>query len=141
MVPRQLVGRDLLIAACALAVGLPAAAQDRITAEDFLARVNGKTVSFYSQATGQLVGVEQFLSPRLSVWRGQENKCVYGEITTPDGLLCFLYRDLDQTEPVCWTVFDRDGTLMALGVGRVFGDIQFARFNDQDLGCPEVPLS
>lgn len=136
-----MVGRSLVAGALALTFCSTASAQQRITPEEFLARVNGKTVTFYSQATGRLVGVEQFLSPRLSVWRGQENKCVYGEITTPDGLLCFLYRDLDQTEPVCWTVFDLDGTLMALGVGRVFGDIQFAQFDDQDLGCPEVPLS
>ena len=100
----------------ALALGCSATAQDRISAEEFLARVNGKTVSFYSQTTGRLVGVEQFLSPRLSVWRGQQNRCVYGEITTPDGLLCFLYRDLGEVEPVWWTVFDREGTLMALGV-------------------------
>ncbi|MEL6296903.1 MAG: hypothetical protein AAFR10_21915, partial [Pseudomonadota bacterium] len=59
----------------------PVAAQERITPEAFLSRVVGKTVSFYSRDSGALVGVEQFLSPTLSVWRGQENKCVYGEIT------------------------------------------------------------
>ena len=118
-----------------------AGAQERITPETFLARVIGKTVSFHDRTRGHLIGVEQFLSPTLSVWRGRENICVYGEITTPDGQLCFLYRELDPTGPVCWVPYDMNGTLMVLGLGRGFGQSQVARFDDQDLGCPETPLS
>ncbi|WP_229801379.1 hypothetical protein [Tateyamaria omphalii] len=120
---------------------LPGMAQQRIAPEEFMARVTGETVSFFDRKFGNLVGVEQFLSPRLSVWRGSENKCVYGEITTPNGQICFLYRDLDPVGPVCWVPYDKDGNLMVLGVGRAFGESQLARFNDRDLGCPEVPLS
>ncbi|WP_299548319.1 hypothetical protein [uncultured Tateyamaria sp.] len=141
MVPRQLVGDRLFAIVLAVLFGQPGTAQQRIAPEEFLARVTGKTVSFYDRSRGNLVGVEQFLSPRLSVWRGRENRCVYGEITTPDGQVCFLYRDLDQTEPVCWVPYDTEGTLMVFGLGRSFGQSQLARFNDQDLGCPEVPLS
>lgn len=141
MVPRQLVGRCLCAIVLAVLFAQPGGAQQRIAPEEFLARVTGKTVSFYDRTRGNLVGVEQFLSPRLSVWRGRANRCVYGEITTPDGQICFLYRDLGRTSPVCWVPYDTNGTLMVFGVGGAFGQSQFAQFNDQDLGCPEVPLS
>ncbi|MEO0390878.1 MAG: hypothetical protein AAF218_08045 [Pseudomonadota bacterium] len=124
-----------------LLAAAPASAQTRITPEDFLDRVLGKTVAFYARESGNLVGVEQFLSRELSVWRGQENKCVYGEITTPDGQVCFLYRDLGREVPTCWWPFEVDGNLLVYHTNLSRGEVQVARFEDRGLGCPESPTS
>ncbi|MEL7100186.1 MAG: hypothetical protein AAGM84_15280 [Pseudomonadota bacterium] len=131
----------LRLAALLTLLALPVSAQERISPDAFLSRVVGKTVSFYARESGQLVGVEQFLSKTLSVWRGQENKCVYGEITTPNGQVCFLYRDLGRTRPTCWYPFDMDGELMVLHAELNRGEVQVAQFDDRSLGCPETPLS
>jgi hypothetical protein len=97
----------------ALACGTPVLAQEQMTPEAFLDLAVGRTLSFSSVASGNLVGVEQFLRPDLSVWADQSGRCTYGRIEQRGPLLCFLYEDY--TDPNnCWIPFMDEGTLLVM---------------------------
>lgn len=134
-------GRVLLIGAALLATPFAALAQTRITPEAFLSAVQGKTVDFYEIRSGDLVGTEQFLSPSLSVWKERGDTCVYGQITTPNGQICFLYdNDLDGI-PVCWWPFLHQDRLMVRLASFTDGEIQEVRRVSEDgLDCPSAPI-
>lgn len=133
------VRRGLLAAAL-----LPtcAAAQTAISPDAFLDAVIGKTVTFYEIRSGQLVGTEEFLSRDVSVWRENGLDCVYGQITTPNGQLCFLYDNDPDGLPVCWWPFlHQDRLLVRLATFRG-GEIQEVRsISEKSLDCPGAPTS
>ncbi|KIC47030.1 MAG: hypothetical protein AB3N07_04515 [Ruegeria sp.] len=119
-----------------------APAQSRISPEAFLAAVEGKTVDFHEIRSGELVGTEQFLSPSLSVWRQQGKGCVYGQITTPDGQVCFLYDDDPDGLPVCWWPFEYEGRLLVRLSTFADAEIQeVRRITTDSLNCPSAPTS
>ncbi|WP_037308006.1 hypothetical protein [Ruegeria halocynthiae] len=120
---------------------LAAHAQTRITPEAFLAAVQGKTVSFHEVPSGYPVGVEEFLSPTLSVWRAEGRGCVYGRITTPNGQVCFLYEDATDGLPTCWWPFLHEGRLLVRLATFTRGEIQEARsITESSLNCPSAPI-
>ena len=75
-------------------------AQTVITPQAFLDAVVGKTLQFHEIRSGELVGTEQFLNRTVSVWREEGRGCVYGQITTPNGRICFLYDNDPDGVPV-----------------------------------------
>ncbi|MCG7519180.1 hypothetical protein [Ruegeria sp. Ofav3-42] len=130
------------IAALLALLPLAAQAQTRITPEAFLSAVQGKTVMFHDYPTGELVGTEEFLSPTLSVWRMVGRGCVYGQITTPDGQICFLYDDDEDGIPVCWWPFLHEDRLMVRLATFTHSEIQEVRSISEDgLNCPSAPIS
>ncbi len=135
-------GRALLGAAALAAAPVAATAQTRISPEAFLNAVQGKTVDFHEIRSGHLVGTEQFLSPSLSVWKERGDNCVYGQITTPNGQICFLYdNDLDGV-PVCWWPFLHEDRLMVRLASFTGGEIQeVRRITEDGLDCPSAPIS
>lgn len=134
----KVIGTAALVAACPLA----AHAQTRITPEAFLDAVQGKTVMFHDFPTGVLVGTEEFISPTLSVWRMEGRGCVYGQITTQDGKLCFLYDDDTDGLPVCWWTFQYKGRFMVRLASLNQREIQEVRSVTEDgLNCPSTPIS
>ncbi|WP_170568915.1 hypothetical protein [Ruegeria atlantica] len=136
------IGKAIGVAALVAACPLVAFAQTRITPEAFLEAVQGKTVMFHEFPTGMLVGTEEFLSPTLSVWRMEGRGCVYGQITTPDGKLCFLYDDDTDGLPVCWWTFQYEGRLMVRLASLNQSEIQEVRSVTEDgLNCPSTPIS
>jgi len=135
-------GRHLWRAAALAAALIPGAskAQTRITPDDFLDAVLGKTVTFHELSSGTLVGTERFLSRTSSVWRRAGEGCVYGRITTPDGKLCFHYDS--EPGPVCWWPFIHEGRLLVRIARLGDGEIQqVGAMSDEGLGCPSVPIS
>ncbi len=117
-------------------------AQTRITPEAFLTAVQGKTVTFHDYPSGFLVGAEEFLSPTLSVWRMEGRGCVYGQITTPNGQICFLYDDDADGVPVCWWPFLHEDRLMVRLASFSRREIQEVRSITEDgLNCPSTPIS
>ena len=130
-----------LAALCAVAP-VSTTAQTRITPEAFLTVVQGKTVRFHNFPSGDLVGTEEFLSPTVSVWRMEGRGCVYGQITTPDGQICFLYDDDADGLPVCWWPFEHEGRLMVRLTTFAYTEIQEVRSITEDgLSCPSAPIS
>ncbi|MFQ6553222.1 hypothetical protein AAD018_012875 [Aestuariibius insulae] len=96
------------IAALAFAIALPAAAETPLSAEEFGAFTEGKTLNFYRD--GVLFGAEQYRSNKRVRWSfiaGQEQQdCMEGVWYEQEGDICFSYEDglVDQ----CWAFF-RDG--------------------------------
>ena len=117
-----------------------AQAQERITPQQFLDAADGLTLSFTDLESGVLVGVEEYLNRRLSVWRDQSGICVYGQITIEDGRLCFLYDNDADGIPVCWYTF-RDGDRLLVLLSDI-ADPQIqevTNISDDGLDCPDVP--
>jgi len=90
-----------------------ASAQEQIAPDAFLELAVGRTLSFTNQVSGNLVGVEQFLRPDLSVWADETGRCTYGRIEKRGPLLCFVYED-DPDPLNCWVPFMDEGTLLVL---------------------------
>ncbi len=135
------IGKTLVGAILALWPGL-APAQTLITPEVFLDAVIGKTVMFYEIRSGDLVGTEEFLNHRTSVWREAGRGCVYGQITTPNGQICFLYDNDPDGIPVCWWPFLHEDRLMVRLASLTNGEIQEVRsITESGLDCPSAPIS
>ncbi len=136
------IGKQLrLVALCAAFLPTVAKAQTLITPEAFLNAVVGKTITFHEIRSGMLVGTEEFLSPTLSVWRMEGRGCVYGQITTPNGQICFLYDDTPDGVPVCWWPFLHDDRLMVRLARFIGSETQEVRsVTDDSLNCPSTPV-
>lgn len=118
--------------------GANAQAQERITADEFLDIAVGRTLTFQDFASGFDVGVEQFLTRKLSVWKETGGQCVYGSITIEDGKLCFLYDH--RPDKACWWTFREGDRLLVLFANRMSGEIQeVVSISDDPLGCPLKP--
>lgn len=116
-------------------------AQTLISPDAFLDAVVGKTVTFRELRSGFPVGTEQFLSRSLSVWRRTGEGCVYGQITTPGGQICFLYDNEADGLPVCWWPFLHEGQLLVRLATLRDAEIQaISAITDEDLDCPSVPI-
>ncbi|MDA7963133.1 hypothetical protein [Ruegeria sp.] len=133
--------RGLAIGALALAP-VCALGQTAISPEAFLNAAVGKTLQFYEIRSGDLVGTEEFLSHNVSVWREHDRDCVYGQITTPNGQICFLYDNDADGIPVCWWPFLHQDRLMVRLATFSGGEIQEVRNISEDgLDCPTTPTS
>ena len=91
-----------------------AAAQDQISADEFLDQLVGKTATFVVWGTDTLVGVEQFLRRDRTVWVRSDGSCAYGTVTVNGPLVCFAYDDERNGRQHCWYPFVQDGELLVL---------------------------
>ncbi len=121
---------------------LHVAGQELISPQEFLDRVAGKTVEFRYQKTGQLAGVEHFLSSTETVWSSAAGGCRPGQIFINGRELCFHYPTQANEKTFCWYPFRKGDQLM----------VRFARFNmpvvqiatsitDEPLDCDGPPMS
>lgn len=88
-----------------------AAAQSRMTAEEFDAYSLGKT--FYYGAGGEAYGVEQYHKGRRVTWSFLDGKCADGIWYERDGMICFEYEADPDPGPQCWTFFMGPSGLVA----------------------------
>lgn len=137
------IGSPLCRAAlCAALLPGWVSAQTIITPEAFLDAAVGKTLTFHEIRSNDLVGTEQFLNRHISVWRQEGQGCVYGQITTPNGQICFLYDNDPDGIPVCWWPFLHQGRLMVRLASFAESEIQEVRsITETSLNCPSAPLS
>ncbi|SEM74969.1 hypothetical protein SAMN05216227_100228 [Pseudorhodobacter antarcticus] len=98
---------------CALLALTPAhlaQAETPLTATEFDAYTQGKTIFFSSQ--GEAYGVEQYLSNRRVRWAFIDDTCRIGHWYSDAANICFVYKQ-DAT-PQCWEFYLTNGKLRAL---------------------------
>jgi hypothetical protein len=138
MVQEQLVRRYGFL--LGLIVASPAFGQERITPDAFLDTAVGKTLTFEMFGTGRVVGREEFLNRKLSVWREEGDTCVYGRITIEKDQLCFYYDHRGPEDPACWWTFRDEDRLLVLFAGDGEREIQeVTRIDESGLDCPVKP--
>ncbi len=87
----------------------PLAAQSLMTASEFDAYTQGKTL-FYN-SNGQTYGAERYLGNRQVEWSFLDGECKNGQWYEDNGQICFTYDD--RPEPQCWTFEKATGGLIA----------------------------
>jgi len=91
----------------------PAFGEEPLTGDAFERMVQGKTLTFSTEAGPY--GVEYYAANRHVVWSAVNGECITGkwyEAASPTGPnICFVYET--STEPQCWQVFDIDGHIRA----------------------------
>lgn len=130
-----------MVRAAAILLFLSASAgagQTRITPEEFIDRALGNTLTFESVRDGRVVGIEEFLSRRQTVWARRDGSCTYGHVTLTEEQVCFRYEDQWDVDH-CWFPHDRDGTLIMQSLR---GSLQqVSRITDLPVACNDAPLS
>jgi hypothetical protein len=123
--------RELLVF-LALALPLPAAAAQPMSAQEFEAYVTGKTLTY--NAGGQPYGVEQYLKNRRVRWAFLGDDCVEGQWYEDNGMICFVYEN--EEGPQCWTFERAAGGLVAhFQSNPASPEIYEARQDDKPMQC------
>ncbi|WP_308917044.1 hypothetical protein [Jannaschia sp. LMIT008] len=128
------------VAALIALLAAPAAAQETpVSPAEFLNLAAGNTLTFVMAGSGDLVGIERFLSRERSIWTRADGTCAYGEITTDDAQVCFLYDD-DPLRLHCWLPFEADGSTFVRSTANA--EVQrIAEVGQSLLGCEGEPMS
>ncbi|SFC98191.1 hypothetical protein [Tropicimonas isoalkanivorans] len=129
---RTLLGSLLLLLPMAAA-----AAEEPLTAEQFDARTQGRTLYFYSG--GAAYGAERYHGNRQVTWTFLDGQCKEGHWYQDGQFICFVYDDLP--DPQCWTFFDTGSRLRALFEDREGAtELYEAGETEEPLACvgPEV---
>lgn len=99
-----------VLALClALIASLPAQAQQRMTAEEFDAYTQGKTL-FYGRE-GAAYGAEIYHENRRVQWSFLDGECKEGRWFEQGAQICFVYED--NPDPQCWSFVKGPGGLIA----------------------------
>jgi len=125
---RRLLSLALILSATAPAADTP------MTAEEFEARVEGRTLTF--EADGQPYGIERYMADRRVLWSVFDDHCAIGS-WYPDGeAICFVY-DTAPDDPQCWFVYLEDDRLRTVLVDDPFGTPLYeARESAEEMICP-----
>ncbi|WP_299211851.1 hypothetical protein [uncultured Tateyamaria sp.] len=129
------------LAVALLFAAAPAAAQDRLTPEQFLDLVANRTASFATFPNRQPVGIEQFLSRDRTVWARANGTCAFGMVTADNGQVCFNYDDDPPGVQHCWVPFLRDARLFVASTDDL-GEVQeVVDISDDPVACTQAPMS
>lgn len=120
-------------------IATPTVALERFPPNDFLRFAEGKTLTFSVLGSDTLVGIEEFISRTLSVWRNSEGRCVYGIITVENEQVCFFYEELDLTKDCWWMFRDGDRLLARLADFSVSHTQEVTDISTNGVSCPSVP--
>ncbi len=90
-------------------LSLPAAAQDRMTAQEFDDYTRGKTL-YYGQ-NGQAYGAEIYHENRRVEWSFLDGDCKEGKWYEEAGMICFVYEN--KSDPQCWSFTKSERGLIA----------------------------
>lgn len=121
----------------ALAGAVPVTAQTPMSAAEFEAFVEGRTL-FYSDR-GADFGAEEYLPGRRVRWTYLDGECTDGRWYEAGELICFVYEDIP--DPQCWTFFMQDDGIAA----RFENDpdeqpVYSTRSTREPLQCPGPPV-
>ncbi len=116
----------------------PALADSGMSAAEFEAYTNGKTL--YFGANGRDYGAEEYLDNRRVRWSFLDGKCREGIWYEEGGQICFVYEDFP--DPQCWVFRSNPGGgLLARFEDDPEGTVLYeARQNEEPMMClgPEV---
>ncbi|WP_019955660.1 hypothetical protein [Yoonia vestfoldensis] len=118
-----------------LLLATPAAAQDKMSAEEFDAHVTGRTITFHTDIN-PLYGIEAYLQGRRVMWSAFDGTCKYGVWYESKGDICFRYED--NPEPQCWATYLENGRIRAEFTNVPFGTIIFETDADEPLICNDL---
>ncbi len=126
--------RSILTAAClAVLTALPAVAEEEMSAAEFEAYVEGRTLTYHDD--GVAYGVEQYLPGRRVRWAYFGDECWDGYWYDDGPNICFVYED--NPEPKCWRFTRKGGRLSALFIGSEEGRELYEALNSEEpLYCP-----
>lgn len=111
---RHFAPATLLAAAlCALPAVVSAQAERPMTAEEFEAHVEGRTLTFHFE--GQAYGVEQYLPQRRVLWAFVGDQCQHGVWYPRGDMICFLYEE--NPDEQCWHFYNSGRGLRGVFVG------------------------
>jgi hypothetical protein len=121
------------LALFAFLFALPVAAQERMTAAEFEAFTEGKTL-FYAQG-GEVYGAEIHHRNRRVSWSFLDGQCRAGRWYAEDGLICFVYET--DPAPQCWSFVRQGDRLIArFRDDPATGELYEARETGEPLLCP-----
>lgn len=110
---------------------------DPLTAEEFEARTEGRTITY--SAYGQPYGVEQYLPGRRVIWAFEGGECKRGTWFQQDQMICFDYRDENGLQ--CWTFHAAPEGLSARFMGDAEGEPLISlQESSEPLICPGPDL-
>lgn len=131
----------LTLLALLAALAGPAAAQDRLTPEQFLDLVSQRTASFATFPDRVPVGTEQFLSRTRTVWARANGTCAFGTVSVENGQVCFDYDDDPPGVRHCWVPFLRDARMFVASTDDL-GEVQeVVEISDDPVACTQMPMS
>ena len=103
--------RRRFVAFCAaIALATPALAETPLTAEEFDAHTQGRTLYYFSQ--GRAYGAERYMPGRTVTWSFLDGECKDGYWYPQGRLICFVYED--SGDPQCWSFFRSGNGMRAL---------------------------
>ena len=125
----------LFLCVALVAASPTALAQSRVTAPEFEALAEGRTL--YFSRGGAPYGAEQYLPGRLTIWRYADGTCANGRWFPVQDLICFVYENEPQRVQ-CWIFERREGTYYARPDGtppESFGEIEMSGSSRAPLIC------
>lgn len=109
-------------------------AQDAMTAAEFDAYTQGKTLTFGVQGE-PAYGAEQYKPNQRVVWTFLDGDCNNGVWYESKGGICFRY-DFDP-EPKCWKFYDEPSGLRAVFLNNPSASVLYeAQDSEEDMICP-----
>ncbi len=126
-------------AACSLYalifIALPASADvaKRLSAEEFLSQVEGKTVHYTVE--GKYYGTERFYGKGRSTWQFPAANCEDGVYRSSEDLICFRYGTTS-----CWTVI-QDAKNQMTATSQDGFRVMIERIDNAPLRCDGNPIS
>ncbi|SEM96745.1 hypothetical protein SAMN04488103_102582 [Gemmobacter aquatilis] len=122
-----------LALAALLLIPLPALAGDPLTAAEFEAYAQGKTLTY--AMGGQVFGTEQYLPNRRVRWAFTQDVCKEGWWYEEAGLICFAYDG--ENDPQCWKFWQDGARLKAQFEGDPEGtELTEVEQTTKPLSCP-----
>lgn len=119
------------LAALILLAAPPAFAESPLSAEQFEALAEGRTLTF--RADGVPYGIERYMEGRRVLWSFLDGECSLGEWYQQDEAICFVY-DHAPDDPQCWKLFREGEDIRAVFVeeGAPASEVRYSALEDAE---------
>ena len=116
-----------------LLLAAPAAAETPMTAEEFDAYTQGRTLTYI--IGGEPYGIERYKADRRVIWSFLDGQCSLGRWYAEDEAICFVY-DHAPDDPQCWAIYRDGDRLRTVFLNEPDGtELYEAQSGDEELIC------